>query len=131
MSPNYRLHFQSDAYEGLAEIEGIMHIQEAHVLLEYQVKDALAGVVKSDLKQLHIPFDEISLVQYKLNFFVSKMIFQIDNMEILGKFEASQKGRIKLKVKRRNKELAKRFASQLKLRISESNLDILDQSYLT
>ena len=65
--------FKTDeVYSGFAELNGIMHVTEAGLKLEFQVKDSILGVLKSKAKSMLIPFHELGEVQYRKNFFVSK-----------------------------------------------------------
>ena len=46
-----------EIYQGLANAEGVLRISSNALTLEYQVKDNLLGVMKSDVTTAVIPFD--------------------------------------------------------------------------
>jgi hypothetical protein len=127
-SSNLRLHFTTDdAYSGLAKVEGILRAEKNRLILEYQVKDNLIGVIKSSPKELRIPFEELSEVTYKLNWFVSRFRLHINSMKILGEFPVGKDGVISLRIRRKQKEMAKDLISYINLRLSEIRLDRLDR----
>lgn len=127
-SNNLRLHFTTDdAYSGLAKVEGILRAEKNRLILEYQVKDNLIGVIKSSPKELRIPFEELSEVTYKLNWFVSRFRLHISSMKILGEFPVGKDGVISLRIRRKQKEMAKDLLSYINLRLSEIRLDRLDR----
>lgn len=121
--PKYSIPFKTDdVYNGLAEIDGMMHADSERILLEFQVKDALFGVVKSAPKALTIPYSVLREVEYKRNFFVSKFKLHVTSMEILGKFPNSKDGIIAVKIKRKLKESALEMESFIRLHHSEYRL---------
>jgi hypothetical protein len=122
----YRIPFSTDeAYAGLAAVEGIMLVEDDQVILEYQMKDNILGMLKSETRELVIPFEELAEVHYKRNWFVSRFRMQVNSMRILGEFPAGKGGQISLKVPRKQKENAKEIESYINLRLSEIRLDRL------
>lgn len=122
-----RLHFTAEeAYSGLAEVEGIMRLEPRALVLEFQVKDSIFGVIKSKAKDLRIPFEELEEVEYKVNWRMSRFEIYVQSMHLLGQFPGSKDGRITLKIKRKYKQNAKEFSSHLNLRLSEYRLSSMD-----
>lgn len=112
---NVRLHFKiNEVYQGLAKAEGIMYTDEKSLFLEYEVKDSMFGVIKSNPKKLKIPIALISNVRFRSNLFLSRFIFNVNDLKLLTKFPGAKEGRVKLVIKRRNKEAAYALAAFLK-----------------
>ena len=123
-----KLHFSTDqAYNGLAAVAGIMHAEKDRLVLEYQVKDNLFGVLKSKTRKLVIPYKELSEVTYKINWFISRFRLHVNSMEILGEFPASKDGVISLKIKRKQKQAAKELESYINLRLSEIRIEMMGE----
>jgi hypothetical protein len=109
-----RLHFKiNEVYQGLAKAEGIMYTDEKALILEYEVKDSMFGVIKSDPKKLVIPIALISNVRFSSNFLLSRFKFDVNDLKLLSKFPGAKEGRVKLAIKRRNKEAGFALASFL------------------
>ena len=127
-STNLRLPFKTDeAYSGLAAVEGIMRAEKTRLVLEYQVKDNILGMLKSKPKELAIPFTELSEVVYKRNWFISRFRLYVNSMRILGEFPVGKDGVISLRIRRNQKETAKGLESYVNLRLSEIRLDMLGE----
>lgn len=128
MFNNQVLHFTTvEAYHGLAEVSGMLRLERKKLILEYQVKDALVGMIKSDPKELQIPFDNLLEVEYKLNWVLSRFKLHINSMHILGKFPVGKDGVITLKIKRKQKKTAQELASTINLKLSEHRLEMMDR----
>ncbi|MEL6652796.1 MAG: hypothetical protein AAFQ87_18495 [Bacteroidota bacterium] len=124
------MHFTAEGPHGLTEVNGMMRLGQKSLILEYQVKDGIVGMIKSDPKELVIPFDNLLEVKYKLNWAVSRFKITVNSMRILGKFPVSDSGVISLKIKRKQKQGAKELASRLNLLLSEHRLEMMDRDEL-
>ncbi|MEL6660163.1 MAG: hypothetical protein AAFY48_21910 [Bacteroidota bacterium] len=115
-----------DAYHGLAEVQGILHIERDHLILEFQIQDSFFGALKSAPKRLRINYLDMSKMQYQRSWFKSKLELKINNLGILSKFPGAKDGRISLKVKRSFKEEAEDIESYVNLRVAEVKLEKLE-----
>ena len=121
-----KIHFSNDdAYNGFGEIEGILSAVAHGLVLEFQVKDAMIGVVRSGMKELHTPYEAISQIRLKKTWFGSSIRLQVDDMSVLSRFPAAKAGEIVLSIKKRQRPVALDFISQLQLRLSEIKLERL------
>ncbi|RMG20957.1 MAG: hypothetical protein D6730_19080 [Bacteroidetes bacterium] len=119
----------SEVYGGFAEANGLMYVQGDQLLVEVMVKDAIFGVVKSKPKRIAIPFRDIISIDYKRNMFVSRMLLRVGNITYLSEIPGDNKGEIKFKIRRKDKEMAQNLVSHINLRISEIRLDELDEEF--
>ncbi len=115
-----------DAYHGLAEVQGILHIERDHLILEFQVQDSFFGALKSAPKRLRVDYIDLSKLQYQRSWFKSRIELKINNLRILSKFPGAKDGRISLKVKRKLKEEAEDIESYVNLRVAEMKLEKLE-----
>lgn len=121
----------SDVYSGFAEANGLLYVQRDDVLVvEVQVKDAFLGVVKSKPKRTYIPFRDIVSLDFKKNWFITRLTIRVTSLEHLNNFPGDHQGEVKLNIKRRDREEAKQLASYVNLRISEIRLDMMDEGDL-
>lgn len=116
-----------NAYHGFAEIAGILRVEPKELLLEYQVKDSIMGLVKSGTKELTIPYSALGSANYKRTMFISRLQLRVNTMRVLGEFPASKDGAIELKIKRRYKEIAQDMEAYINLRIAEERLEQAQQ----
>jgi hypothetical protein len=127
INPRIRLPFKlSDVYGGFAEVQGILSTEPDAIVLQFQVKDSVIGLVKSPPKELKIPFSEIESVEYKRNIFVSRFFIRVHSLSVLDGFPDNKDGEVRLKIKRTHKETARNAASHLSLQLSEYRLAELE-----
>ena len=114
------------AYGGFADIDGMLQVERDRLVLEYQVKDGILGVLKSSPQDLVIPYDELSTVEFKSGWFSASLRLKIRNLHKLSQFPAGKDGMITLKIKRRDRELADDMEAYINLRIAEVGLEKLE-----
>lgn len=111
--------FTVDAYEGFAETQGVVQEGKESLNIEFQTKDAFIGLIKSGIKTIQIPFNEIEDLLFDSNFFTAKLRIQLKTLHAAQDFPATQNGEIKLSIARKNRKQARSFASSVGLSISQ------------
>ena len=111
-----------EIYEGFATMEGMIRIDANAIIFEYQTKDALLGIVKSDTKTARIEFSEIESIEYKKSLFTSKLFISANVFLGSKGFPNNDANELTLKIKRSNSDIASEFVSRINLRISEERL---------
>ncbi|MGE3802090.1 MAG: hypothetical protein AB7H80_13805 [Candidatus Kapaibacterium sp.] len=114
-----------ETYGGLAETDGIARFDGQHLTLEFQVRDAVFGVVKSEVKEILLPVEEIASVHYKRGRFSGRL--SIRSHKIVQEIPVQKGGEFILSFKRRHRDEGEEFASILQLRVSEAKLKRLEE----
>lgn len=128
-APHIILPFKADeVYAGMAETQGMLQVHKQGLLLEFQTKDAIFGLVKSKVKKLEISLGELADVELRTRFWKSQLLLHINNMKTLNKFPAAQEGVIKLHIKRKDKRKALEIQSYINMRLSEHRLEMLGET---
>lgn len=117
----------SNVNHGLAEVQGLIHIKNNHLILEFEVKDAFGGFIKSDLKEIDIPFDEIESLTYKKGFWGGTVKIEGNSMRTFEEIPESEQGRCELKIKRKDRDQAQQSISSARVALSEHKLSKLDE----
>lgn len=117
----------ANVYQGFAEANGIAKASEAGLLLEFQVKDGLMGVLKSRIKEVQIPINEIFSVELQVIWFVTRLIIRTKSMAILSDVPGNKAGQIALWIARKDREVARELVSVLRLTMTQKELDSLNQ----
>ena len=104
-------------YEGMAECDGLLRIEEADLVLEYQSKDALVGIVKSDVHETRIPRELLASVRIEKGVFGfgTKVVIQTARMQAVADVPGMTKGRLVLGVARKDVPAAKKLVADLGL----------------
>lgn len=105
----------------------MLRAEQEQLVLEFQNQDGVFGVLKGKMKSIDIPYGDLEEVEYKVNWFVSRMKIQAKSMKYLENFPIHDRGMLSLKVPRKQKFKAQNFASFVNLRISEVRLDLLGE----
>ncbi len=117
------LPFEIDSLNGgFMLVEGILSVKGPKLFIEFQKKDAVMGAYKSDLQTIEIPFSSIDIVEYKKGVFSAKLILHGKNAAALKDLPGDELTVRKLKVKRKNREIAASIASKINLELSEMKL---------
>ena len=116
----------SDAYNGLAEVQGILHVKREELVLEFHVQDSFFGALKSGTKRLAISYLDLAKVTYQRNWFKSRLELKLKRLDQLKKFPGAKDGLITLKIKRRYKTETEDIETYANLRIAEMGLEHLD-----
>jgi hypothetical protein len=117
----------SNVNHGLAEVQGLIHIKKNHLILEFEIKDALGGFIKSDLKEIDIPFDEIESLTYKKGLWGASVKIEGNSMRTFEEIPESEQGRCELKIKRKDRNEAEKSISSARVALSEFKLNKLDE----
>lgn len=123
MSIPFRL---PDIYHGLAEGHGRLHVGEEGLRLEYRVKDAVFGVLKSRVKEVFIPYGDIEQLELRIGWFRRRIFIHTRSLQLIDDFPGADDGCIILNVRKSPKERAREINSHITLRMSEHKLREID-----
>ena len=120
-----------DVYQGFAEGGGIATATTEGLTLEFQVKDSLVGMIKSDVRKIAIPISELHSIDLKESWFRNRLFIRVRNMATLANVPGSNTGQVELRVARSDKTTAQALVSILTLSLSERKLADLGRQGLT
>jgi len=110
-------------YGGLAEGDGMLRDEGDHLVLEYQIKEALfGGVLKSHVREARIPRDTISSVILRRTWLGLKteLVIQTTRMTPVAEIPGMSRGQLILGVEAKDRLAAEKLVSDLGLPISSS-----------
>ena|SRR5438876_6111568 len=112
----------SGVYLDFANLEGIARLDESGLILEFSVKDALVGVLKSKPKEVRLVFADIAEVTFKGGLFRGELTLQTRRMSAIADVPGSSAGRLRLRCRRKHWPIARELTSQLTLRVMAEDL---------
>ena len=113
----------SDVHHGFAEVAGLGRASKYGLILEFETK--YLGMLKSGVKEVGISISEIESVSLKEGWLKTEMIVKAKGLRTLTDIPGSHQGQVKLRIPRKEREVAKHAASILMLHISEKELSKL------
>jgi hypothetical protein len=111
-----------NVFEGLAESEGMVSLVDNSLRLEFQTRDSVFGVIKSDVKEIKVSVDDIQDVQFKKGLFGDKIIIRASGMMTFKDFPNHKGGEIRLHLKKKDRHQAMMIVSDIQLAQAESSL---------
>src|SRR5687768_16498054 len=91
-----------EVYHGLATCQELIRNEGDHLAVEYQVEDAIVGVLRSGVKETRIPLANIAGIELRKTWFglCSDLVLQLDRMEPVENVPGMKQGRLTLAVAR-------------------------------
>ena len=98
----------TEVYGGFGQVSGLVSLEKTGVKLEFQAKDSIFGVVKSAVKEMILPFDQLERVAYKKGFLGigAKLVFGVRSMKLLEAIPHNDELELRLSVKRKHAKAA-------------------------
>ncbi len=105
-----------------ADSEGIARLDSDGLVLEFQIKDNVLGLLKSAPREVRIPFGDLAEASFKRGFFSGAIRLRARRLTILASIPGSNASELILTCKRRDRPVAQDLASRLSMRILEHDL---------
>ena len=119
--------FESVDYNhGLQVAKGLLKLAKDGIDLEYQVQDSFVGLIKSDVKSLHLDYEDLDSINFKKGWFSGKITLKTSSMRTLQDLPGNDLGECKLKVKRKHRDEAQNVISRARVQLSEHKLKKLE-----
>ncbi len=105
-----------------ADMEGIARVEENALALEFQVKDNIFGIIKSQPREVRIPFAELAEVTFRRGWFRGVLVVRARRMSVLADVPGTEGAEIRLRCQRRYRDAAQELASQVSMRMVSQDL---------
>ena len=125
MEPSSLPFFIPKVYEGLATAHGIARITRSGLTLEFEVKDGFVGVLKSGLREVVIPLDDLQLLELRKGWFKTRLFIRTRRMATLQKIPGNHAGGVELECRARTETSPRRWYPGRMLNLSERELEKL------
>jgi hypothetical protein len=107
----------------LTVTEGLLAIRERRLVLEFQTKDDVFGVYRTDVETVEFLPDEVAAITFRKRLFGAEITIQAHSMQALEDVPGARQGQIRLKVRRRDRAQAQQLAEFLQQRLHELALE--------
>jgi len=122
-----KLRFETeDSNHGLSTTRGFSWFSEDVLMFEYQVSDSIFEILKSELKELTVPFAQIETISFKNSWFSGgKILVELGSLKNIDKTPFLEDAVLCLEIERKNKDTAKEFAVNANLALANFKFDQL------
>jgi hypothetical protein len=122
-----RIQFKiSDLFNGFAEARGLIHFAEDGIRIEYQVRDSLIGVLRSAIRDLVIPYDQIESIVFRKRWWRRSIEIQTSSLRIAAAIPGQSGATIRIKVQRHDRRRIEEAITHATLRMSEIRLERIE-----
>ncbi len=108
-----------DSYEGFAESSGLLSMNDEQLMIQFETKDAILGVIKSGLKTIQIPLKNIVELGYKKSIFGNRVTIEVDDLSYIAEVPNRDNNQVTLIIERNYIETAIDFVRAIRLDRSE------------
>ena len=116
-----------DAAGGFVEARGFLRLEETGLVLEYQSRDGVFGVIRSPVKRMLIPIAELDSVRLRAGLFRTRLVLQSRNLQTFEGIHGAWQGELKLKLRRRDRKEARRLILHVSGLIADCTLARLEE----
>lgn len=104
---------------GLTDTHGMLSIEDDNLMLEYQTRDAMLGMIKTSVKLVEIPVSELSSARMEQKLWRAELVLQGKNMRVFGNAPGAQRGQLRLKINRQSIQAANELLDEIRARLKE------------
>jgi hypothetical protein len=110
-----RLKVRAEAFQGFADVQGMLVFDGGSLRIDFQTADALLGVLRSGPKQLEVPLGSIEAVRSGAGWFwlMPWIEIEINDFKLMTQLPGAADGSWRLGVRWRDRQALRRFASAL------------------
>jgi hypothetical protein len=116
-----------NVYQGFAETRGVARLEGDDLVLEFQTKDSVFGVLKSVIKRVKLPLSEIASIEFQKKYFSSWLSVRMRGVNIAQDVPNDGQGGISLQIARKHRQIAQRLAMDVELRDAEIHLEHIER----
>lgn len=122
--------FQFDTFGGFGEVQGLARLDEQGLELQFSTRDAMFGLLKTGLRSLRIPLDDLLSVRYTAGWFwlMPAIELRVRDLKVLEGLPESEQGRVSLNLKFRDRHDGRAFAKDLDLMRAHRRIQLLDRT---
>jgi hypothetical protein len=124
-----KLKFETDnATHGLTLARGFAWHTKEGLMFEYQVSDSIMELLKSELKELFVPYSQVQQISHKNSWFSGGTVYvQLSSLKNLEDAPFLEQTELCLELERKHKTAGKEFAVSAQLELSNYKFDQMDE----
>ena len=117
----------NSVYEGLGKVNGLIRLEDDVLVLEYQTKDGVFGVLKSRVRETRLGLKDVASIEFDRGRVTSNLRLRVLSIALLSDLPCCESGEARLKIARRDRDAAGGLVSRVQLRLSELRLEAADR----
>ena len=120
----HRLPFSiTEVYGGFVRIDGILIVEEEHLLFEYQMADNMVGAVRGKIQTRKVRYQDIEAVESKTGWFSTWIEFRAKSLRTFDKFPQKDGANLKIAIEKKHRKRMDSALSEIELQRSYIEAD--------
>lgn len=111
---------------GLQIAKGLLKVKEDGLYFEFEVEDSFVGLITSGVQTSVISYADLENIRFEKGWWSGEIILEGASMKVFEDLPGSEQGRLRLKVKRSDRDGAQNVVSSARVHLSEHKLKELD-----
>jgi hypothetical protein len=112
-------------YQGFAAVAGLATLDGDALVLEFEVKDAVLGLLRSGVEVVRLPVDDLASVSLDQSWLHADLVVRARSMRSVHELPGSRQGQVSLRIARRDRATAEEFTATLLRRIADKRRERL------
>ena len=104
---------------GLSETRGMLHLEDDHLMVEYQMADSILGVFKTRVREMEIRLEDITRVRLERKIWTSEFVLQGRSLKVVGHLPGHTAGSLKLRINRQSQNAAQQLVDRISEKIRQ------------
>jgi len=104
-----------NVFQGFAETEGILSVDGTDLRLEFQTNDALVGLLRSSVREVRLPLDEVEEIAFRKRWFGCSLVVRVAELRGASGIPNFKQGEFVLSIARKHSQAAADLVSSLQI----------------
>jgi hypothetical protein len=104
-----------NVFQGFAETEGILSVDDTDLKLEFVTADSLLGLLKSDVHEVRLPLNGIEEIAFRKGLFGCSLVIRVAEMRRASDVPNFKRGEILLSIAKKHRSAAAELVASVQL----------------
>jgi hypothetical protein len=107
-----------ESWGGFATNLGVLRFDGETLVVEFQTKDGMFEVLRSDIRRVTLPLQDLTGLAWKAGCFGGTFAISVASLELMKDVPGGDQGRLSLKVRRQDRAAAEQLANEVQLTLA-------------
>jgi len=104
-----------NVFQGFAETEGILSVDGTDLKLEFQTTDAVIGLLKSGVREVRLPLEEVEEIAFRKGWFGCSLVVRVSGMRGASEVPNFKQGEFVLSISKKHSQAAADLVSSIQI----------------
>jgi hypothetical protein len=110
---------------GAARATGLVRLEGMSLLVEYELKDRVFGLIRSELKEVRLPLRDVESIAVERGWWGDVLVLRVSTLRAARTLPGQDKGTVRLDVARKDRAAAEQLANAVQAALLALSADRL------